>query len=127
MKFFTVVLVFMFFALVNISVSYADSKAVGKYEKECTSGNTNSCFELGLIYANGQGVAKDSKKSVEFYTKACDGNNSDGCANLAMMYAIGEGVEVDYDQAIHISEKGCDLDNENACKFNKILSDKMKK
>ena len=127
MKFFTVAFMFMFLALVNVSVLHADSKAVEKFNKECISGNTKSCFELGLIYANGQGVSKDSKKAVEFYSKACDANYSDGCVNLAMMHAIGEGVAVDYDQALHISEKGCDLGNENACKFNKILSDTMKK
>ena len=126
MKFFIVVFMFLSFTVINVSVSYADKKAVEKYNKECDAGNSKSCFELGLIYANGKGVTKNSEKAFKMYKKACDGENSSGCSNLAIMYVVGEGVAVDYDKALTISKKSCEMGDENSCKFNEILADKMK-
>ena len=86
MKFFTVAFMFMFLGLVSVSISYADdAKLFTKYSKECKSKNFKSCYEVGLMYASGDSVKKDTNKAKEFYKKACDGGNSEGCVSLEML------------------------------------------
>ena len=61
-------------------------KAFEPFKKACDSGNMRGCFNLGIMYDNGNGVEKNEQKAVELYKKACDGGNMDGCRNLVVMY-----------------------------------------
>ncbi|MCI6564383.1 tetratricopeptide repeat protein, partial [Campylobacter sp.] len=70
-------------------------KAAELYKKACDGGNMSGCFNLGIMYANGNGVEKDLGKAVELFKKACDGGNMRGCHNLGVMYTNGNGVEKD--------------------------------
>ena len=45
----------------------------------CDKGNADGCAALGLMYQNGQGVARDDFKATSLYHKACDGGNARGC------------------------------------------------
>jgi TPR repeat protein len=40
------------------------------FRKGCSSGNAFACYELGLAYESGRGVAKDLKLAEEFKKKA---------------------------------------------------------
>ena len=72
--------------LINVSVSHADdAKLFAKYSKECKSKNFKSCYEVGLMYASGDGVKQDTNKAKEFYKRACDGGSSEGCVSLEML------------------------------------------
>ena len=51
---------------------------------------------LGLLYANGQGVAQDYAKAREWYEKAADKDDATAMRNLGMLYANGLGVTQDY-------------------------------
>lgn len=39
------------------------------------AGDANSMFNLGVMYANGEGVAKDDAEAVRWYRKAADLGN----------------------------------------------------
>ena len=66
------------------------------------------CTNLGIMYANGDGVEKNEQKAVELYKKACDGGEMAGCTNLGFMYANGNGVEKNEQKAAELFKKACD-------------------
>ena len=47
------------------------------------------CNNLGVIYAQGQGVKEDYAQAKIYYEKACNLNNELGCNNLGNLYAQG--------------------------------------
>ena len=52
-------------------------------------------FNLGLMYANGEGVAKDYAKAFKWYRRSAEQGNAKAQGNLGSMYANGEGVPKD--------------------------------
>ena len=70
-------------------------KAFESFKKACDGGNMRGCFNLGAMYANGDGVEKNEQKAAELYKKACDGGEMLGCRNLVVMHTNGNGVEKD--------------------------------
>lgn len=82
-----------------LAAASADPVGTGmlaEYQSACNGGEAGACFNLGHMYAHGEGVTKDLVKAAEFYSKACDSGDAGGCANLGFMYAHGEGVAKDY-------------------------------
>jgi len=47
------------------------------------------------MYANGEGVPKDSVQAVKWFRKAAEQGDADSQFNLGVMYANGEGVPKD--------------------------------
>ena len=64
-------------------------------KKACDAGDMRGCHDLGVMYADGNGVEKDFKKAAELFKKACDSDIADGCRMLGALYANGNGVEKD--------------------------------
>jgi len=62
-------------------------------------GHPDSQFNIGLMYENGIGVAKDEKKAVLWYDKAAEQGLSNAQFNLAVLYENGRGTKVDYTKA----------------------------
>lgn len=60
-----------------------------KTKKSCESGNNQECLNLGMMYALGEEVPRDSKKFVLVLDKACSGGLSEACGLLASVYAQG--------------------------------------
>jgi TPR repeat protein len=63
-------------------------------------------YTLGVMFENGQGVAKDGKAAAEWYRQAAEQESADKLwamlseHNLGVMYARGEGVPQDYKAAV---------------------------
>ena len=91
-------------------------KAAELLKKACDGGNMRGCFNLGVMYDNGNGVEKNEQKAVELYKKACDGGDMNGCGSLGAMYEKGDGVRQDKRLAKEYVGKACDLGDEEACK-----------
>lgn len=50
-----------------------------RLQDACDSGDTRSCYNLGVSYANGQdGVEQDYKKASELFLKACEAGDISG-------------------------------------------------
>src|SRR6266567_2774441 len=52
-------------------------------------------YNLGVCYANGQGVTEDDAESVKWFRKAAEQNLADVQYNLGVCYDSGEGVAKD--------------------------------
>ena len=63
-------------------------------------GNADAQYRLGLMYANGRGVAKDEKTAVLWYAKAAEQGNAPAQYNLGVRYANGQGVAKDENTAL---------------------------
>ncbi len=62
-------------------------------------GDARAQYNLGVMYANGQGVSKDYAEALKWCRKAADQGYADGQYNLGVMYYLGQGVPKDYVQA----------------------------
>lgn len=63
-------------------------------------GDANAQYNLGLMYAKGEGVAKDYAAAAKWYSKAADQGNINAQYNLGLMYSNGEGVPKNESEAM---------------------------
>jgi tetratricopeptide (TPR) repeat protein len=63
---------------------------------------------LGLLYANGRGVAQDYAMAREWFEKAAHKDAADAMGFLGLLYANGRGVTQDYAKAREWYEKAAD-------------------
>lgn len=97
------------------------------YEIACNKGNgdaaqAESCFRLGIMYDNGQGVRQDYHRAYEPYKKACDMKNAPACNNLGVLYDRGQGVRQNLSTAKQYYGKACDLGGQVGCDNYKLLN-----
>src|SRR3972149_3978176 len=62
-------------------------------------GMPKSQYNLGLMYALGQGVRQDYVEAVKWYRKAADLGHVPAQFNLGLMYGMGQGVPQDFVQS----------------------------
>ena len=63
-------------------------------------GDSSAQYNLGFMYANGQGVIQDYKAAVKWYKFSAEQGDSSAQYNLGFMYANGQGVIQDYKAAV---------------------------
>lgn len=88
--------------------------AVGWFFRAAEQGYADAQFNLGLMYANGEGVPQDMEQAVELFKKAAEQGHVDAQNNLGAMYFTGEGVARDEKKAIEWFEKAAAQGNEDA-------------
>ena len=71
-------------------------------------GDVRAQSELGVMYQNGRGVARDNVQAVAWYRKAADQGDAVGQFNLGLMYRQGLGVARDDAQAVSWYRKAAD-------------------
>ncbi len=80
-------------ALFELGRAYAASEqlaaAVAAYRKAADKGSTAAMVELGLLYTNGTGVAKDQDQARKLFERAAAGGNPRGATSLAALTASG--------------------------------------
>ncbi len=81
----------------------------------CDRGNARGCSNLGVLYAQGLGVAQDAVQAAALYRQGCDGGNAPGCTGLGVLYAQGLGVAQDAVQAAALYRQGCDGGDARGC------------
>ena len=82
--------------------------------KEAAAGNAVVQFNLGVAYAEGDGVEQDLARAVHWYTKAAEQGDKDAQFNLGAAYDDGEGVGQDHARAVHWFTKAAEQDDEDA-------------
>ena len=80
------------------------------YWKSAYQGNATAQSNLGWIYTNGNGIAKDYSKAVAWYQKAADQGNAWAQNSLGMRYLLGQGVPVNAEQAALWFRKAAEQD-----------------
>ena len=78
-------------------------------------GNASAQFNLGNMYANGQGVKQDDFEAVKWFRQAAEQGYTDAQFNLGVMYAKGQGVRQDKGQAKEWFGKACDNGYQDGC------------
>jgi TPR repeat protein len=62
------------------------------FRKAAEQGHAMAQFNLGVMYANGEGVPKDDAEAVKWFRKAAEQGDAKAQFNLGVMYAEGRGV-----------------------------------
>ncbi len=87
-------------ALYQLGRAYAANRqmpeALAAYRKAVDKGNSAAMVELGLLLANGSGVAKDDEQARALFQRAAQAGNARGAVNLA---ALSGGVSGSADPA----------------------------
>ena len=63
-------------------------------------GDATAQFNLGLMYANGEGVPEDDAEAVRWYRMAAEQGLAIAQFNLGVKYDFGEGVPKDGAEAV---------------------------
>ena len=81
-------------------------------------GDANVQFNLGVMYAEGQGVKQDDFEAVKWYRKAAEQGDADAQAILGFSYLLGQsGVQVNKSLAKEWFGKACDNGDQNGCEY----------
>lgn len=79
-----------------------------------SQGNADAQFNLGWMYADGRGVAKDDAQAVHWFRLAADQRYAPAQNSLGWWLMEGRGVARDYDKAVHLFRLAVDQGNANA-------------
>lgn len=60
--------------------------AAEAFRKACESGNGAGCYNLGVMYEKGEGIAQNKYKASTLYAEACRAHVALGCSNMALSY-----------------------------------------
>jgi TPR repeat protein len=82
-------------------------------------------YNLGVMYANGEGVPKDEREAVRWYRKAAEQGAPSAQFNLAYLYATGRGVPKDDVQAYVWWNLAAAQGHEDANKNREIIARSM--
>jgi TPR repeat protein len=94
----------------------ADLHARLESEYACLTGQSDACFQVGLLFYYGRdGFPRDRTKAVEAYVRGCNLGDSRACNNFADSLAYGEGVNRDLERAAEAFAKACRLGEALGC------------
>jgi hypothetical protein len=62
-------------------------------------GDALAQYNLGVMYAKGQGVVQDYKEAAKWYRLAAEQGSAEAQSNLGFLYEEGQGVPQDYVEA----------------------------
>jgi hypothetical protein len=110
-----------------------------RLQQACDGGEMRGCYDLGIMYEDGDGVPQDSRRAAELYQQACnggyeafncesiieaerleqacDGGNMEGCYNLGWMYRAGFSVRQSDTRAAELYQQACDGGEMEGCFF----------
>jgi TPR repeat protein len=74
--------------------------ALTEWQPLAEANNADAQFGMGLLYANGFGVALDDAQALKWYLLAAEQNHADAQVNLAVMHANGWGVPQSDEEAV---------------------------
>ncbi len=84
-----------------------NSSALEQLRATASSGDVAAQFELGQIYARGEGVSQDNAEAVKWYQMAAERGCDVAQFCLGLMYRDGEGVTQDVIEADYWFYKAC--------------------
>ena len=102
------------FARGSLGVAKDDVEAMKWYRKAAEQNYAQAQYDLGLMYAFGQGVTQDHAEAVNLYRMAAKGGFADAQYELARCYALGIGVKEDKEEAFRWTYKSASQGFANA-------------
>ena len=95
------------------------------FRKSAQQGYAAGQYNLGVMYMEGSGTAKDAGESVKWFLKAAEQRHIIALNNLAAAYFYGNGVQRDLIATYMWSSIGASLGDENSKKNLAGLKDQM--
>ena len=92
------------------------AEVAARFDRKCVAGDLEACRNLGVMYAEGQGVSPDPRRATALFVQACNGRNLSACNHLALSYAEGIGVDKNPQKAVETYQKACDAGFKLACR-----------
>jgi TPR repeat protein len=92
-------------------------EALHDFQRAAAAGDGRAMNDVGVLYYEGHGVARDYPRAREWYEKGAAAGNAQAMANLGYLYMEGLGVTKDYQQARQWLEKGAAAGNGRAMAF----------
>ena len=93
-----------------------EAQALAWFQKAADQGIAGAQFNLGFMYADGRGVAKDERKAVELFQKAAAQQDAGALLFLGNMYRDRRGVvrdESNENTAVECYRQGLQPQNPN--------------
>ena len=87
--------------------------------------HSKSQYNLGVMYANGQGVPKNKKTAVKWYRLAAEQGNARAQGNLGANYALGKGVLKDFVRAYMWGNINATNGNKRSVKLQNFVAKRM--
>ena len=84
----------------DLQVIRVSPEEVRQLRRSAEQGNALAQNNLGVMYAEGQGVSRDAAEAVRWFRQSAERGNSAGESNLGEMYRNGRGVGRDDAEAV---------------------------
>jgi TPR repeat protein/class 3 adenylate cyclase len=94
--------------------STAYEEAIQLYRQLAEVGYSNAFSNLGALYDQGHGVAKDKVEAFRLFRQAAEKGVASAMNLVGQKYALGEGATKDQAEAIHWFRKGAEAGNREA-------------
>jgi TPR repeat protein len=111
-------------ALYQLGRAYAanhqTSEAIGTWRKAADKGSSSAMVELGVLYGNGAGGAKDEAQARKLFERAAAAGNPRGISNLA---TLGGGVSADPVQTRGLLAKAGETNAEAQYQLGMMIAD----
>jgi uncharacterized protein len=102
------------------AANHQTSEAIGAWRKAADKGSTSAMVELGVLYGNGAGVAKDEAQARKLFERAAAAGNPRGISNLA---ALGGGASADPVQTRSLLAKAGETNPEAQYQLGLMIAD----
>ena len=89
-------------------ITNSQAKIFEDTKKGAEQGDAVAQFNLGVMYANGEGVPEDDVEAVRWYRMAAEQGLAMAQSNLGAVYANGEGVPEDDAEAVRWYRKAAE-------------------
>ncbi|USA54693.1 sel1 repeat family protein [Acinetobacter sp. C32I] len=104
--------------------AYTEAVGIKALTEAAEQGDVEAQYNLGAMYADGDGVEQNDAKAFEWFQKAANQGEASAQYNLAVMYDNGKGIEKDIKQAYYwyfkAAEQG-DLDAQHHLRMSYLL------
>ena len=84
------------------------------FRQNAEAGNASAMFNLGVMYAKGEGVVQDHREAVQWYRKAAEAGDAEAMFYLGVRYFEGQGVVQDHREAVQWFRKAAEAGNASA-------------
>ena len=91
-----------------------ESTELAALSVKANAGDAGAQCNLGLMYANGEGVPQDYVEAVSWFRQAADQGHAVAQNNLGSAYATGQGVPQDYVEAVSWFRQAAEQGDANA-------------
>ena len=70
---------FIYFLGKEAGIRQDFSQAMKLFSKACDKDEQKSCYQLGIMHLNGNGVTQSDTTAIKYFSKACKLGHSDAC------------------------------------------------